>query len=392
VNSATVQRMTPAAPRARSALGTIRTIVPGRQRVKRARVGDCESTTMHGVLIGRSADAREKAWMRLDVARRYTDSTAIKICGRARTDVTLSKNLVINGLLSCKSPQRCPRCAERIAVPRRNALQTATAAWIAGGKKIALVTLTMAHGKAQPLAETLNAVLQAWSLMFQGRARHSWHALGMVAAIRTLEATHGARNGWHPHIHALMFLESDCDVKALESHVTEAWNKRVKCNEHGVRVDACVAPEAAARYVAKGVANETIMGHEKSASSGRVHPFQLLDVRSERARRLWREWEAAVKGRRCHGWIGKAALVAIVGPIAWTDDGEPLKDADDKPRPRLELSRDTWNDLVRLRAVALLLAILRQGLDVSMLLAYDRARRAEYDADLNLLRLCLRRC
>ena len=383
--------MTPAAPGARHALGTIRTFIPERQRVKRERVGDCESATIHGVLIGRTADNREKAWMRLDVARRYTDSTAIKICGRARADVTISSNLAIRGLLSCKSPQRCPRCAERIAIPRRNALQVATAAWIASGRRIALVTLTMAHTKAQRLAETLNAVLQAWSVMFQGRARQEWNALGMVAAIRTLEATHGARNGWHPHMHALMFLESDCDVTALEAHVKASWRKRVKCNEHGVRVDACVAPEAAAAYVAKGVANETIMGHEKSASSGRVHPFQLLDVRSERARRLWREWEAAVKGRRCHGWIGKAALVAIVGPIAWTDDGEQLEDADDKP-PRLALSRDTWNDLIRLRAVALLLAILRQGLDVSALLAYDKARRVEYDADLNLLRLCLRRC
>lgn len=260
-----------------------------------------------------------------------------------------------------------------------------------------MVTLTMRHHH-MPLGEGVSTILGAWSAMWQGRRRETWEYLGVRGAVRTLEATHGARNGWHPHMHALFFAASGADWGAIEHHIRAEWSKRVECSIVGVKVDAVgQTPEdisRAASYLAKGAANEVIYGQDKSSrEKGRVTPFELLDVRSSRARSLWCEWEAGIKSRRAHGWIMRRQIEAITGPVQWTEEAQ-LQDDDTRPAcaPHVSLGRETWLDLRRIRAVALVLAIVRKGLDTRMLLRYDAIRRTVPDGDLDLLRRCVMRC
>lgn len=393
------------APAAAGALGTVRTPVTTKGHTgPRQRINGASTLAKHGVLTGPGkASRQERAWCRLDALRRYTGSAAQRMCGLPRLEavdlwhVSTTDGVRVHGLMSCKSPSRCPRCADRIARPRRDALQRTIARWIDAGGRVAMVTLTMRHHH-MPLGQGVSILLKSWSDMWQGRRRETWDYLGLRGAVRTLEATHGTRNGWHPHMHALFFAAPGTDWHGIEAHLRAQWSKRVDCSNVGVRLDPIQSgPEHVARaagYLAKGAANEVVYGQDKgSREKGRVTPFELLDVRSSRARSLWCEWEAGIKGRRAHGWVMRAQIETVTGPIAWTEDAQ-LQDDDTAPdvRPHVSLSRETWIDLRRIRAVALLLAIVRRGLDTRMLLRYDAVRRTVPDGDLDLLRRCVMRC
>lgn len=385
------------------ALGTVRTIITARgHSTPRQRAKVAPSIRPHGVLTGPARPSRqERAWLRMDVLRGYTTETAQKVCGCARlADVEVwrgdGEGVRMRGIMNCKSPMRCPRCGDRIARHRAETIEGVVSRWIAAGNTVFLASLTMRH-RHVPLKDGVDQVLRAWSDMWLGRRRETWTFIGVQAAIRSLEATHGSRNGWHPHMHALIFAGPDGDTERIRYHLSAQWRARVDASEaRGVRLDQVQpTPEDIRRctgYVAKGATNELIYGHDKKALKGRVTPMELLDVRSRRAERLWQEWEQGVKGRRAHGWVGKSALVAVVGDFEL--DSSPADDDETTGERKrlLRLSAETWRDLRHIRAIAALLAIVRTGLDTRFIEAYDHGRRSESEPNFALLRLCIRRC
>ncbi|MFC8511367.1 hypothetical protein ACFU3J_27750 [Streptomyces sp. NPDC057411] len=160
---------------------------------------------------------------------------------------------------------------------------------------------------------------------------------GIAGTTRTVEITDG-KNGWHSHIHALLWTDEAATRAAadeLEQELFERWVKRCKAvglpkpargqNGKGgaVRVDPADRSKAGAqtlaRYLAKvqeaqeddtvvsrDLASEMTRGDLKSArgSKGRV-PFQIAQDAAGGDRRSllrWREYERATKGRRCLTW------------------------------------------------------------------------------------------
>lgn len=385
-------------------LGTVRTIITRRgHTTPRPRSDAKKQLQPPGVLTGAAKPSRqERAWLRMDTMRAYTQHTAQRVCGSARlADVEVwqgdcSDSVRMRGVMSCKSPMRCPRCGDYIARARAEVIERVVWAWLNAGGTVYLASLTMKHHHL-PLHEGVDKVLKSWSDMWLGRRRETWSYIGVESAIRSLEATHGSRHGWHPHMHALLFGRAETKLEAVRYHLDSQWRSRVEADqEHGVKLDQVKpTPDDVRRcsgYVAKGATNELIYGHDKAAKKGRVTPMELLDVRSKRAERLWKEWEDGVKGRRAHGWVNKAALVAVVGPVDFADT---VPD-DDEPTPErkrlLQLSAETWSDLRHIRAIAALIAIVRKGMDTRFIAAYDVGRRESEHANYALLRLCIRRC
>lgn len=234
-----------------------------------------------------------------------------------------------SGTERCASIWACPVCSAVIRGNRADDIQEAARIWQEERKgTILFLTLTLRHQSSDALADTLDAVLKGWKGLISGapwlrqRAR-----LGISGYVRSVEVTWGEENGWHPHAHALLFLDeapSTDAVSDFESWIHGRWTEQCRKVGAGLPsklrgVDLRVAGSdglVVAQYLAKTqeearkVTSKDRIGAEmarfdlKNGRSGRVMPFQLLDANADdrRAFALWIEYFKATKGRRAITW------------------------------------------------------------------------------------------
>jgi hypothetical protein len=212
--------------------------------------------------------------------------------------------------------------------------------------------------------------------------------VGYIGMIRATEVTLGEGNGFHPHIHALVFVggrvedgeitkvfkPSKKQLREVEDHFRAVWTRALeqvdpdyrpsdrcgidgcKCEGkgHGVRVDVLrtvKAAKEAGEYLAKtqdgkDAAAELTRADMKDAGHGNMTPFQLLHRIGELMGGAhpdeieghgtlswciakWHEYEAATKGRRAIEWTrGLRALLGIKGGDTQDDDMDMLFEMD----------------------------------------------------------------
>jgi hypothetical protein len=294
-------------------------------------------------------------------------------------------------LQSCASVHACPVCAPKIRQERSDVIEAACSAWAAEGRAVGMLTLTVKHAQGDALAELLDGLMSAWGddlvagAAWAGRWRVSpprkwalpslWsgetklvpderkqvlaiHAMARAAGfdvptpmrtawfqqgdrqrfhiagwVRSVEVTWGVANGWHPHIHALVFFDAQrLDVQPnrryLERELADRWADAVERRgvgrpdlAHGCKLELMDEPAEAARYIAgaakvdgklvpgerpwRRAALETGRWDLKSARRHRFQPFDLLDAVEDGeawAFHRWQEYEAATHGRRAITW------------------------------------------------------------------------------------------
>ncbi|MGN6600792.1 MAG: protein rep, partial [Actinomycetes bacterium] len=120
------------------------------------------------------------------------------------------------GLQTCESPWVCPMCSAKIRHRRALALSRAVVDWVGTGGGLLFPTLTLAHLKRDGLDVTLGHLLAAWrSVMKSGTWRRLCKRLGLAHSVRAVEVTYGL-NGWHPHLHVLLFTVAALDDDQAE--------------------------------------------------------------------------------------------------------------------------------------------------------------------------------
>lgn len=295
--------------------------------------------------------AKSADWVRpARVARcRMPVEDAVGVHGTGATGAHYS------GVERCGSIWACPVCAAVIRRGRSEEVQEAVTRWETEGGWLLFVTLTLRHKRGDPLDLTLNASLEAFRRLTAGRR---WQAArveyGIVGQIRASEITYG-QNGWHPHVHALFFVEKlldDAEVARFEGWLYERWVDGVQ--RAGARLPSRLRAvdvrrssgdgTVVAQYLSKlqdgaGAATKSI-GAEmvrfdfKSGRGGSMTPFELLDAEhgqdadDDRARRaLWWEYYRATKGRRAITWsLVLRELLDMTGPQFDLTDEEILAD------------------------------------------------------------------
>lgn len=283
-----------------------------------------------------------------------------------------------SGTERCGSIWSCPVCASVIRAERGREITEAVEAHQAHGGSVVFVTLTLRHKATDLLALTLDTALEGWRVITGHRRWRGAHGVkntyGVNGYIRATEVTYGAANGWHPHLHMLLFLDrslGDREVDALGDEIHSLWagyalkrTGRMPSRDRGIDVQRVDDDgRVLAKYLGKvqdgGEAKKWTASAEMARSDvkhGRagahLAPFQLLDDQDQDAgltaparRRLWGEYVTATKGRRAITW--SRGLKARYG-IGERSDDEILEDTE----------------------AALAVWIVERG-------AYDRARRSE---------------
>lgn len=292
----------------------------------------------------------------------------VRRCGKAlngqcsdRVGVKLSDGVAgFSGLQSCGSPWNCPVCSQKIMAVRADDVQSAVAGWHGMGGRVVFLTLTMRHRLGQRLADLWDSLSYGWSKVTSGRAwerdcnlygewlprevkgevRHG-HRINFVKAV---EVTNGA-NGWHVHIHALLFVRdgvTDDDVALLSQSIYGRWANALQRKglssptpENGIdtrlvrRGDSHALGDYFTKNVyvgrvdSEGAGWELAGGQGKTARGANRTPFQILadvvTLGDADDLALWWEWEKASTGRRQITWSRGLRYVLQLG-VEMTDE------------------------------------------------------------------------
>jgi len=233
------------------------------------------------------------------------------------------------GLATCGSVWACPCCSVRILNARRGEVATAIGLHLSShGAQLAMLTLTMRHRRGQSLAELWDALGYAWAGVTSGKGWKTAQArYGLAGWVRVVEVTHGG-NGWHVHVHALLFLDRAQPVEPSElvdwrGDLSARWSRALE--RKGLSpaleraqdlhmIDGTADPLAEYftkqtddEFTADALSQEFTRSASKTARGASVgrSPWRFLDGAmggdaDELA--LWWEFESASRGRRQMTW------------------------------------------------------------------------------------------
>jgi hypothetical protein len=234
------------------------------------------------------------------------------------------------GVQICKSVWHCPVCAAKISERRREDMAEGVEKWLAftagERRRLLLVTFTLRHHQEDDLSDVFAILKKARRLLVSGRWSKEFNAQYNIAGtVRALELTHG-QNGWHPHLHVLMFCRQEIPILRFEAELKQRWMDCVSASGgsstwlHGC--DVRFSDTDISAYITKWgqepkwtTAHEMTKAVTKTAHRAGRTPMQLLvDYLNgdERAGRLWLQYAVNLKGERQLVWShGLRALLGL---------------------------------------------------------------------------------
>jgi hypothetical protein len=283
------------------------------------------------------------------------------------------------GLETCGSIWACPVCSAKIRNERAQQIATAAGNWHRAGNSVLMVTFTAPHDLGMPLAGLLPVIAKSFSSVIAGRPWLRLKARVPIAGqIRSVEVTHGP-NGWHPHLHVLVFISGQLDAEQLAAfgiHVRSKWSSfitragyRPPSGLHGVKIDVCTSAAEAGLYIAKtqdgrSPGNELARADLKSGKAGHRTPFEILgsiaDTGDLADMPLWNEYEKATKGHQCITW-SKGLRQLLLGAEPERSD-EEIAAEEVGGDLVLGIAPSAWCQIVRVK-----------GLETRLLEEYERA-------------------
>jgi hypothetical protein len=229
------------------------------------------------------------------------------------------------GLATCGSVWACGVCNAKIMARRNLEIGAAVEAWEARGGTVAFGTQTMRHWSGHRLEDLWTCLSKAWQRVIGGKAwKTAKKRYGIAGWLRVVEVTFGD-NGWHVHVHFLLFLEASTvarDLDALKASMFGRWSSALKSlglpsplkAGQDLRVLDGPADQGLAGYFTKAVHGPRDIGQEltntqskKARGAHSTRPVwefldDVLDTGNADALDRWHEWQRGSKGRRQLTW------------------------------------------------------------------------------------------
>lgn len=248
-------------------------------------------------------DLRPFSLPRTASCRRKRVSHTVQIQRRADGGYQLA------GCETCGSVWGCPCCASKIYAGRALEVQQCLRLWQHEPKHYgAMLTLTVAHEYGDALKRIRKGLSHAWRLMWQGKAAKELRdRLGIAHYVRAVEVTHG-QNGWHPHLHVLLFTTRKLD-EWHQDELAERWQgcviRALGIAARPDKVHGCnLTHEFRDDYIAK-LGLEITDIENKRGKRGSKTPWTLAHEAADGstpARHLWETYVHEMKGARQLTW------------------------------------------------------------------------------------------
>jgi plasmid rolling circle replication initiator protein Rep len=250
-------------------------------------------------------------------------------CGKLRIDKELpvdvrydaDKNRASFGNLQyCGSVWTCPDCSKKVSLAKKELIAQAVTSANAKGLHVAMLTLTIPHYLGDDLKDLLTKMKKAKNYLFTNRNSREWFAqqFPITGEITATEVKYSDRNGFHPHLHILLFLDREYqreDIQRIEGEIYDFWaEKCVKrglgkpSRKHGVDLKMEKTGEQTfASYIAKwGLASELTQSHMKigKRNMSSLTMWEVLELAQMEAStkdkysHIFRTYAKAFKGAR----------------------------------------------------------------------------------------------
>lgn len=278
------------------------------------------------------------------------------------------------GLMACGSVWHCPVCAAKVSERRRIELKEALESAKQKGYRSHFVTLTFPHGISDDCNDILDRMRKAYRRLSSGKnaikslIKRADEKNEIIGFIRAVEVTHGD-NGFHPHIHMIVFTNDSIASTGLEYFYKKAWKNACvnsglpEPNEHGCTVkDGSYASE----YVSKwGIEDEMTKANAKTTKRKGLTPWGLLnaalqgddsDYPAERARSLFLVYANAFSGQRQLYWSNGLRKALHISKEE-TDEQIVSKPDDVRSYLLAQVTLDQWKLVLKHKQEANLLSI-----------------------------------
>lgn len=317
-------------------------------------------------------------------ARRLLPMEAVAGCLRRRQAgkdfvdlwyIAASTSAKFGGLQTCSSVWHCPVCAAKVTERRRVEVREGIDAWVATGGDIALVTFTVRHRASDSLRGLVAGLMRSLRRVSSGKAGGQLRSLyGVIGMIRSVEVTYGEDNGWHPHIHMLLFVNPECAFDLLWRHLRRQWDNALRLEnmrEVTARgVDMRWANSEIADYVAKlgsdrswDIEHELVKGPVKLGRGEHLSPIELLAGFAETGDyeygRLWQIYAHEMKGTHQLRW--SPGLRARLGLGKVKTDAEISEEKDLLGEILARLNKKEWAIVLYYEARSELLNVAASG-------------------------------
>lgn len=238
--------------------------------------------TKHNVVSKRSGKAHRTRYCHAH--RAYgSDSITIKL---SQSDVHKSV-ASYGGLQTCESIWACPVCAARIAVEKGLDVMKALELAKRENWQPVMVALTARHNVAMRLEAFKNQFKAAWQMFSAHRRWKTFKKIyGVKHEIVNREITYGD-NGWHYHMHLLLFLDFGAIDSAaaddLQSALEALW---MQCLE-SKGLDGI--PNIAAKVSSHGNVGQTYLtkiGLTISESNGKLE-YEMTSSETKSGKSIW---------------------------------------------------------------------------------------------------------
>lgn len=310
------------------------------------------------------------------------------------------------GLMVCANVWACPVCSAKISERRRAELDEALTLHQEQGGGVYHMLLTLPHTRRDLPGPLVALLLDTFRRLCSGKYALSALIPGYVGFVRALETTYGD-NGWHPHLHLLVFTKealTEDQLALVHLKIFAKWEARVmkvtgkQASRKGFsfasaeRGSVDVHLDAARDYLAKfgtdreleeivvqrrtwGAADELTRSHLKDKGLGGRSPWKLLADFTDgdkHAGMLWKEFVSAFKGRAQLQW--SRGLRAALGLDQELDDDQAAAAVEAEDVLLARITVEDWKVILDNKLRGLVLEVLRVGTwsDVDDMLARFR--------------------
>lgn len=268
-----------------------------------------------------------------------------------------SQKPYFHGLVKCGNVWRCPVCSKKISDYRQKEVYWLASEWQRQGKKLSFITLTIRHLKSDKPQEIVDRLVNEFRKL---QRTSKWKKLKETHKIegfcKSLEFTFSKKHWLHPHLHILLFHNSD-DLNSLHKDIIKMWVKRKETRSVLKAQDARAVynKEGITNYVTKwDVSTELTKANYKIGKRrDNISPFQALKMlttgdygafeRKELAHR-WMNYRK-ITYRKHHIQLSQN-LKAMLRHGDFKDAEEILKD--EKPDKLIvRVDKDLWTILVK---------------------------------------------
>ena len=112
----------------------------------------------------------------------------------------------------CGSKQLCVTCAGRLRAAEAMLIAWRVFCHFCKGGGVSMITIAPRHQRGEALAPNKACLIESYNAAWRSAAMRAIQAkYGIIGTARVFEVTYG-ENGWHPHLHVLLFHERFLDI------------------------------------------------------------------------------------------------------------------------------------------------------------------------------------